>query len=85
MVLAKCYVSKRGSKGWYTEKSWRREEYKDLENQWIPNNPSGRPTTIMPEKGEEQKVKDLISNFKWNRNEVYRRFTREDAENILNY
>ena len=28
-------------------------------------------------------MEDLISNFKWNRNEVYRRFNREDAENIL--
>ena len=28
-------------------------------------------------------MEDLISNFRWNRNEIYRRFNREDAENIL--
>lgn len=52
-------------------------------DQWIPNNLNGRPTTMGPDKGEEQKVEELISHFRWNRNEVYRRFNREDADNIL--
>ncbi|CDP00431.1 unnamed protein product [Coffea canephora] len=52
-------------------------------DQWIPNNLNGRPTTRMPASGEEQKVEELISNFRWKRNEIYRRFNREDAENIL--
>ncbi|XP_071939215.1 uncharacterized protein [Coffea arabica] len=37
----------------------------------------------MPDSGEEQKMEDLISNFRWNRNEIYGRFNREDAENIM--
>ncbi|XP_027083610.1 uncharacterized protein [Coffea arabica] len=52
-------------------------------DEWIPNNPNGKPTTRVPDSGEEQKVEELISNFRWNRSVIFRRFNREDAENIL--
>ena len=38
----------------------------------------------MPDSGEAQNVEDLISNFKCNRNEIHRRFNREDTKNIMN-
>ena len=52
-------------------------------DQWIPNNPNGKPTIRVPDSGEEQKMEELISNFRWNRSEIFNRFDREDAENIL--
>nr|XP_027096099.1 uncharacterized protein LOC113715996 [Coffea arabica] len=52
-------------------------------DQWISNNPNGKPTTMVPDGGEEQKVEELISNFRWKRSVIFRRFNREDAENIL--
>lgn len=50
---------------------------------WIPNNPNGRPTTMRLEKWEEQKVEELLTNFRWNRNAIFKKFNKVDTENIL--
>ena len=52
-------------------------------DQWIPNSLNGVPTTRKPDNWEERTVEDLITNFRWNRNAIFRAFNKEDVENIL--
>ncbi|XP_071901071.1 uncharacterized protein [Coffea arabica] len=52
-------------------------------DQWIPNSPNGRPTTCKPDNWEEQRAEELITNFRWNKNAIFRIFNKDDAENIL--
>ncbi|XP_027067657.1 uncharacterized protein [Coffea arabica] len=53
------------------------------EDQWIPNQPLGKPTTAKPEECQIQKVVDLIEDYRWNRNLIFKNFKRGDAESIL--
>lgn len=54
------------------------------EDNWIPGNPQGKPTTKEPPNNELQKVDELILNHRWRRSLIYRVFNKEDAEKILN-
>ena len=52
-------------------------------DRWIPNNKGGTPTTPKPQSCCLNKVKELITNFRWNRPLIFSTFNGKDAEEIL--
>ena len=44
------------------------------EDQWIPNTTEGKPTTPKPQSCNLHKVKELITNFRWNRPLIFSTF-----------
>lgn len=54
------------------------------EHRWIPESPSGKPTTPRPNNCDFETVQQLINHRRWNRNTIFRLFNQTDAERILN-
>ncbi|XP_027156752.1 uncharacterized protein LOC113757854 [Coffea eugenioides] len=53
------------------------------EHKWIPDTATGRPTTCRLSNCELERVDELISHHRWNRNIIFRNFNRNDAKKIL--
>lgn len=53
------------------------------ENRWIPDNPHGKPVTRRPLNCNLTKVEELISDFRWNRPQIFKTYSKTDAENML--
>ncbi|XP_071905812.1 uncharacterized protein [Coffea arabica] len=52
-------------------------------HKWIPDTDTGKPTTRRGNHCELEKVEELISQHRWNRNIIFRYFNRNDAQKIL--
>ncbi|XP_027062993.2 uncharacterized protein [Coffea arabica] len=52
-------------------------------HKWIPDSETGKPTTSRGIHCELEKVEELISQHRWNRNIIFRYFNRSDAQKIL--
>ncbi|XP_027174467.1 uncharacterized protein LOC113774101 [Coffea eugenioides] len=53
------------------------------EDQRIPNQSQGKPITAKPADCQVHKVADLIEDYRWNRNLIFKTFNEKDPENIL--
>ena len=53
------------------------------EDNRIPNNSKVYPTTEIPTSYKPEKIEELISNFRWKGNLIFRTFNSNDAEKIL--
>ncbi|XP_071938995.1 uncharacterized protein [Coffea arabica] len=50
---------------------------------WIPDRPEGRPTSVQPQGCQLEYVSELIRNNRWNRVLVFKTFNPQDVERIL--
>ncbi|XP_071939906.1 uncharacterized protein [Coffea arabica] len=55
------------------------------EHKWIPDTATGRPTTCRLSNCELERVDELISHHRWNRNIIFRNFNRNDAKKNSSY
>lgn len=53
------------------------------EDAWIPDSPNGKVSTTKPLNGGPERVEELICDFQWNRNLIFRTFNSMDAHRVL--